>query len=470
MGMNNRQRRAAKKRARNRSGRARSAGSPSGGGASLGAGEGVDEIVGETLDVALTALWSAVFAPGPVGAAGAGIDAIGGLHARLGAAERHEVSEAIGKWMVDEIGTLAERGWQPVDLKEIVARKLSAEHAALVVAATIAYSTSDEIAGSAGPQWSRQLRDLAEEHPRAAAAAEGATSWVASLAENSPVTEAEAWVNVIESLRLLVRLPAITELEPPPGSFVASRVGPDRGSIGSDSRVDRKVLDKVRALLAKAESTTFPEEADTLTAKAQELMARYSIDCAVVASREQGDTGEPSVRRVWIDSPYAEEKSGLLHAIAIANRCRAVYTVGFGFTTVFGYPADLDVVEILFASLLVQASTQVAAAGTQRDRRGRSRTRSFRASFWTAFGLRIGERLAEVSREAIDHAAAEYGGTLLPVLVGREDRVEAAAQAAFPKVQLRSARVSNHAGWVAGRIAADQAHLALGPEVDAATG
>ena len=34
------------------------------------------------------------------------------------------------------------------------------------------------------------------------------------------------------------------------------------------------LLDKVRALLAKAESTRFEAEADAFTAKAQELMAR----------------------------------------------------------------------------------------------------------------------------------------------------------------------------------------------------
>ena len=45
--------------------------------------------------------------------------------------------------------------------------------------------------------------------------------------------------------------------------------------IAPDSaRPDEKVLGRVRALLAKAESTTFPEEAEALTAKAQELMAR----------------------------------------------------------------------------------------------------------------------------------------------------------------------------------------------------
>ena len=37
------------------------------------------------------------------------------------------------------------------------------------------------------------------------------------------------------------------------------------------------MLERVRALLAKAESTTFPEEADALTAKAQQLMTRHAL-------------------------------------------------------------------------------------------------------------------------------------------------------------------------------------------------
>jgi hypothetical protein len=38
---------------------------------------------------------------------------------------------------------------------------------------------------------------------------------------------------------------------------------------------------QVRALSAKAESTSFEHEADALTAKAQEFMARHAIDEAV---------------------------------------------------------------------------------------------------------------------------------------------------------------------------------------------
>lgn len=41
------------------------------------------------------------------------------------------------------------------------------------------------------------------------------------------------------------------------------------------------MLDKIRALLAKAESTQFPEEAQALTAKATELIAKYGLEEAI---------------------------------------------------------------------------------------------------------------------------------------------------------------------------------------------
>ena len=59
-----------------------------------------------------------------------------------------------------------------------------------------------------------------------------------------------------------------------------------------------------------------------------------------------------------------------------------------------GFSADLDAVELLFTSLLVQASAALQRAGGKRDAAGRSRTRSFRQSFLVAYAVRIGERLS----------------------------------------------------------------------------
>lgn len=54
--------------------------------------------------------------------------------------------------------------------------------------------------------------------------------------------------------------------------------------------VDTKILNKIEGLLRQAESTNHPAEAESFTAKAEELMARWSIDRAHLrAARTAGD-------------------------------------------------------------------------------------------------------------------------------------------------------------------------------------
>jgi hypothetical protein len=228
------------------------------------------------------------------------------------------------------------------------------------------------------------------------------------------------------------------------------------------ARADDAMLAKIRALLAKAESTTFPEEAESLSAKAQELMARHRIDHVLLGD---DDTDGPVGRRIWLDDPYADAKAQVLAAVARANACRSVMLSGLGCAHVTGFASDLDVVELLHTSLLVQATSAMAAAGPQRDGRGRSRTRSFRQSFLIAYAWRIGQRLQETSESVATEVAAREA-TLLPALVRRERRVEDEVARAFPMAERKTYSVTNQAGWVAGTVAADAADLAIGPSVE----
>ena len=220
----------------------------------------------------------------------------------------------------------------------------------------------------------------------------------------------------------------------------------------------RKLGEKVRALLAKAESTTFPEEAEALSAKAQELMARHSIDEAMVGAAE-GTSDTPGAARLAVDEPSAATKAVLLSVVASTNHCRAVWSRDLAFSTVFGFESDLAFVEILYTSLLVQATSAMFAAGPQIDRSGRSRTRSFRRSFLLAYADRIGHRLREAETASRAAAAEQYGGSLVPVLAGRADAVKAACDEAFPTVVRRTMGARSSAGWAAGRAAADLASL-----------
>jgi hypothetical protein len=248
---------------------------------------------------------------------------------------------------------------------------------------------------------------------------------------------------VLELLRLWGRLPRITPLTAPGGPVRPARQGGEH-----------KMLGRIRALLAKAESTAFPEEAEALSAKAQHLMARHSIDEALLAGAgASGATGDgPGARRVGVDAPYEGAKALLLDAVAAANRCQAVWSSEFGFSTVVGYEADLEAVELLYTSLLVQADKAL--------NRGRSRSKNFRQSFLIAYAGRIRERLAAATEEAAAEVAEETAEPrLLPVLAAREVAVGAATERMFPETTTHRLRVRDGEGWEHGTAAADRAKL-----------
>ena len=102
-----------------------------------------------------------------------------------------------------------------------------------------------------------------------------------------------------------------------------------------------------------------------------------------------------------------------------------LYSPALGWVTAFGYDHDLDAVELLSASLLIQATGAMVRHGSKRDTSGRSVTRSFRRAFLLGFAQRIGERLRAATDDAVS-ANAEAGERLLPVLSAREDRLRAA--------------------------------------------
>ena len=152
----------------------------------------------------------------------------------------------------------------------------------------------------------------------------------------------------LELLCTFAALPELSRICPLPGTARRGALHPERKP---GRPVDQRMLGRVRALLAKAESTEFPEEAEALSSRAQELMARHSIDDALLAAADPGPAGpgRASARRLFIDSPYESAKAVLADVVAGANRCRAVWHKNLGLSTVLGFPGDLDAVELLSA-------------------------------------------------------------------------------------------------------------------------
>jgi hypothetical protein len=377
------------------------------------------------------------------------------------------VDRALPHALQDAVGHVFAGGWQPVDLVR-VARREHGDPAVAVIVDTIAGRMREYPASTVDPRWAAQLGAVGAEVWWTSDA-----EWVGEWAARHGADRAGAIEIAIGTLRLLRDLRTLPVLIPPPGEARAGEDPRPRGSAPpSPSPAPRtaasaRMLDRIRALLAKAESTTFPEEAETYTAKAQELMARHSIDAALLDASAPTHA-EPVAVRIGVDAPYEGPKSILLTVVAKANRCRAVWSKEYGFNNVFGFETDLELVELLYTSLLVQATAAMTAQGPRRDRYGRSSTRSFRQSFLTAYAHRIGERLTGATEHASSEAAAEVGGsTLLPVLAAREEAVRERVESAFPSLVHQRVSVSNREGWESGRAAADRASLQPRREVNA---
>ncbi|MEV4760623.1 DUF2786 domain-containing protein [Micromonospora sp. NPDC049559] len=351
------------------------------------------------------------------------------------------------------------RGWMPAELIRVTRRKVGKRPAAFLLE-QVAASLRGHAAATVDERWHAQLREL------------GVAVWegfgdhrVSGWARRQGLDRSEALRDAVRCLALLVGLPEIGVIAPLPGTArpagTARAGAPGAAGAGGAGPADERLLGRVRGLLAKAESTEFPEEAEALSAKAQELMTRHSIDRALLDAGPGPRTAEPIAVRVGVEAPYEPPKALLLQHVAEANRCRSVWSADLGFATVFGYPADSASVELLYTSLLVQATAAMVHDGPRTGSGGGSSKRSFRQSFLHAYAVRIGERLRGAADEASRAAVEEEGADrLLPVLAARDDRVREAVDEMFPDMVTRAIRGGgDEAGWAAGTAAADLAAL-----------
>jgi len=337
-----------------------------------------------------------------------------------------------------------EGGWQPVDLFELARRRLNPAGQAFLVD-TVAAEARRYAPATVDPRWQDQVHEI------------GAQVWWApdrslleQWAERYGAQRQVCLVTAIDVGGLLACLTHLPRILPLPGTAGARRKVSRHG-------IDEKALARVRALLAKAEATEFPEEAETLSSKAQEMMTKFSLDRALLeADGEAAEQGSATARRLWLDAPYVSAKALLVDVVASANRCRTVSANQLGFVTVLGDEVDVELVELLCTSLLVQASRAMLAAARSGGRGAQSRSRSYRQSFLVSYAMRIGERLAQATAASQATIDSER---LLPVLAARDTRVDELLSSLFPHTVERSVAVSSHTGWAAGRAAADLATL-----------
>jgi hypothetical protein len=217
-------------------------------------------------------------------------------------------------------------------------------------------------------------------------------------------------------------------------------------------------LARIRALLSKAESTDFEAEAQTYREKAFALMAEHGIEEAMLAA-SGAVTDDIETRVIVIPAPYALDKVYLLNAIAQPLNGHVVRYKGTAdmYVKLTGYASDLERIELLYTSLLLQQAS--GAAREMRSGWNAAQTRSNRKAWMLGFAHEVYARLKAANTVAQTAAEASTGTSTALVLRDRSKAVEEASKAANGRIRKGGARKLNGNGYTEGRAAGARADL-----------
>ncbi len=232
--------------------------------------------------------------------------------------------------------------------------------------------------------------------------------------------------------------------------------GPD-GRAATGSEAAAALLDRVRKLLTKAEADgVTAAEAQALTAKAAELMAKYGIDRALLAARRP-ETDHPADRKVDIDNPWARVQAHLLCGVAAAMRCQCVLLPRPDPGTrihIFGFASDIERTDVLYTSLLLQMWQGLGTAQMPGwSRSPRAWRRSWLLGFISAVVSRVRAAEQDATTRATSPAAAE-GGRMTLVLADRRQVIMRNIEHAYPvtrKTQMTYSGSGYGAGYTEGQ-------------------
>lgn len=217
---------------------------------------------------------------------------------------------------------------------------------------------------------------------------------------------------------------------------------------------------RIAALLAKAQSTTFSPEAQALTRKAQQL--REKLRQQLAGDATCASTSAVVVRRVYVKAPWVRYQFALLDSIARHNCCAVVLLHRSGIISAFGHPEDLDFTLTLFRVLNGYRDTLMRAA--PRTTSTSAATTAFRRAFNLGFCARISAELDEVIshlRSPVLDPHASWHHHSAAVALDRNRATAAAVAAYFPdltRVSVRSRATTDLFGFFHGTQAAAEYH------------
>jgi hypothetical protein len=252
-------------------------------------------------------------------------------------------------------------------------------------------------------------------------------------------------------------------------------------------------IERISALLMKAERTDNEHEADAYLMKAQSLATLASIDLATARTKRKAEEtpADPITRTVTIGEKGKRANTHLVSLfVVVAHNNFTMVDVAADSTYViaYGMPQDLDVTHTLFASLCVQMATTAQVYlenGQWRSESYRVRSRSTgllvtkkftkqtaRAAYYRAYVARIDERLQQAREQAMsEHDGAQNAASSAAVVLRKSEtevrafhRQTSAARGSWSGYRgAVSGRSGSAAG--AGREAASSARLSPSEEL-----
>lgn len=137
--------------------------------------------------------------------------------------------------------------------------------------------------------------------------------------------------------------------------------GSGSGSGSGGTAAQSALIEKIKALIAKAESSPFPAEADAFMEKAQGLINQYAIDESNLDDFESGEVGHEFLD---LKGPYSSERSMIWDAVAKPNRCRILTQRIYRSSKVsslilVGRQQDREIVKLMAFSLEGQALSRL---------------------------------------------------------------------------------------------------------------
>lgn len=205
-------------------------------------------------------------------------------------------------------------------------------------------------------------------------------------------------------------------------------------------------MDRIGALLAKAESTDSTHEADALVAKAQQLATLHAVDLATARQRAQRrnrrETVEQRKRMIGRRGEAGLRHRVLLYVqVAHVNDVKVDVARDSTYVLTFGFPSDLEVVDALYGSLATQMTATANAAIARGEHKEdlywsdaanawRSDARVFRSAFNDGFIDAVAERLQRARASALAESGAPPNGAAAAPSKGELVLVAKAAEVA----------------------------------------